>query len=234
MNKDKGPISNVIGFLNQNLKNDKEKEILGQIYNKYGPFYVLSALSKQDAEDMDEGTVINELDFNTYRIPDFIIQDYTYSGTPSNTLLLSNLGVDRWFSIRYDLSRVGSLPYCYFQWDYASTYRLTLRKDNIRYSDTLNNITAFLYQSVVNYDNTVQFNIGITRTSEVYLDIYYNRVWIGLFNLSNELGSSVSMLKDGTFTMTLGSDVASQSVTISYEEPIIECVSSSFLMLFDL
>lgn len=229
-----GPISNVVGFLDQNLKDEKEKEILSQIYNKYGPFYVLSALSKQDAEDMDEGTAINELDFRTYKIPEFVIQDYTYSGPQSSTLLLSDLGVDKWFSLRYDLSRNNIGAYCKFMWDFASTYRLQFTTDYVKFTDTLNGITEYLYQSVINYENTVQFNIGITRTSEVILDIYYNRVWIGLFKLNNELGSTVSMLKDGTFVMQLGSNNSSQNVTISYEEPIIECVSSTFLMYFDL
>lgn len=228
-----GPISNVVGFLDQNLKDEKEKEILSQIYNKYGPFYVLSALSKQDAEDMDEGTAINELDFRTYKIPEIVIQDYNYSGTASNTQVINDLGVDRWFSLRYDLSRNNLGAYCKFVWDYASTYKLTFSSDYVQYNDSINNITEFLYQSVINYDNTVQFNIGITRTSEVLLDIYYNRVWIGLFKL-NELANSVSMLKDGVFYMRLGSNNATQVITVSYEEPIIECVSSAFLMYFDL
>lgn len=230
---DKGPISNVVGFLNQNLKDDKEKEVLNQIYNKYGPFYVLSVLSKQDAEEMDQGTVIRNLDFSTYKIPDFTIQDYSHHGATSYMLLLSDLGVDKWFSLRYDLSRNSYGAFCRFVWDYASTYRMIFSNDNIKYTDTLNNITEYMYQQVINYDNTVQINIGITRTSEVLLDIYYNRVWIDLFKLS-DLATSVSMLKQGTFTMSLGSNRDTEIVTISFEEPIIECVSSAFLMYFDL
>lgn len=231
MQSDFNPINSAFLYMNENMKNQKDKDILLNIYKKYGPLYVLSAVSDK-GEIIDPETPIIDLDYETYKVPNFLdIRTYVCDNGFMVENIIDGIGTNKWTSIRFDLDLIGNSD-CKFVLSDGSSYSMEWNKNGFYFHDYIQDLDYFGGSlTPVTTNKTVQLNLGFDSNNIFRVELWFDREKQATYNMNMMFNNNVSLLRFGTMVFELSGDPPN-AVTLAFEEPIVQCVSNGFLYDF--
>ena len=224
-------IYNSMKFLEDNLVDDKSKNMLKDVYDRYGFYYMLGSLG--DNTNTEDVIIIGPPIEDDNYVPTSFVDVSFRTGTGSqNLLILNGLSVVEFSSVRYVLSRTGNSSVLFrFLLD---PYFIEFVDDGINYYD--GSSTRYDDQIKIIRDNyDIQFNFGYTIARHLIVELFVNGSYVGLWDLNDLLGSFVDAFA-GSASFRLGmTGASSENVAfIEFYRPTSEYVTSNFLSYFNI